>query len=87
MLRSELGHHAGGVTLGFMRQRTVLVPSSVSAAARHSMMALLPEPLGPTSMMPWRTCTHAAVSTLKSLCCCMLCALPSTVPSAAASTG
>lgn len=38
-----------------MRQRTVLVPSSVRAAARHSMMVVFPEPDGPTSMMPWRT--------------------------------
>lgn len=41
--------------LGFMRQMTCLVPSSLSAAARQSMMADLPAPVGPTTMMPCRT--------------------------------
>jgi hypothetical protein len=36
------------MALGFILQMTCLVPSSVSAPARHSMMALLPPPLGPT---------------------------------------
>ena len=45
----------GARTLGFMRQMTVFWPISLSAAARHSMMAVLPAPEGPTSMMPWRT--------------------------------
>lgn len=43
------------MALGFMRHTTCLVPISVSAAARQSMMADLPEPAGPTTMMPWRT--------------------------------
>ncbi len=42
-------------TLGFILQQTCLVPSSVRAAARHSQMAVLPAPAGPTSMMPCRT--------------------------------
>ena len=36
------------MALGFIRQITCLVPISVSAPARHSMIALLPAPLGPT---------------------------------------
>ena len=44
------------MALGFMRQMTCLVPSSVSAAARHSMRVDVPLPAGPTTMMPWRTC-------------------------------
>lgn len=47
------------MALGFMRQMACLVPSSVRAAARHSMMVDLPEPAGPTTMMPWRTCRQA----------------------------
>ena len=38
-----------------MRKIACLVPNSVSAAARHSMMEDLPLPVGPTTMMPWRT--------------------------------
>jgi hypothetical protein len=41
---------------------TCLVPSSVRAPASTSMMAVLPPPLGPTNMMPWRTCSCAAVT-------------------------
>ena len=43
------------MALGFMRHTTCLVPSSVSAAARQSMMVDLPAPAGPTTMMPCRT--------------------------------
>jgi hypothetical protein len=43
------------MALGFMRQMACRVPSSVSAAARHSISWVLPEPAGPTTMMPWRT--------------------------------
>ena len=43
------------MALGFMRQMMCLVPSSDSAPARQSPMAVLPPPAGPTSMMPWRT--------------------------------
>lgn len=41
--------------LGLSRQTTVLRPSAVSAAARHSTSAVLPLPEGPTSMMPCLT--------------------------------
>lgn len=40
------------MALGFMRQMTCLVPSSVKAPASTSMIAVFPLPLGPTSMMP-----------------------------------
>lgn len=42
-------------TLGFIRQMTVFWPKSVRAAARLSIIVVLPAPEGPTSMMPWRT--------------------------------
>ena len=43
------------MALGFIFQITCLVPSSVSAPARHSMMQVLPPPDGPTTMIPCRT--------------------------------
>mmetsp|Transcript_29254 Transcript_29254/g.72343 ORF Transcript_29254/g.72343 Transcript_29254/m.72343 type:complete len:245 (+) Transcript_29254:3147-3881(+) len=52
------------MALGFIFQMTCLVPSSLSAPASVSQIAVLPAPVGPTSMMPWRTwyvsysCTH-----------------------------
>lgn len=52
------------MAFGFMRQMTCFCPRSVSAPASTSMMVDLPDPVGPTSMMPWRTwyvsysCTH-----------------------------
>lgn len=49
------------IALGFMRQITCLVPSSVSAPASTSIIEVLPDPLGPTSMMPCRTCSTQTV--------------------------
>ncbi len=52
------------MAFGFIFQIVCFVPSSVSAPASVSAMAVLPAPVGPTSMIPCRTwyvsysCTH-----------------------------
>mmetsp|Transcript_8303 Transcript_8303/g.37841 ORF Transcript_8303/g.37841 Transcript_8303/m.37841 type:complete len:220 (-) Transcript_8303:806-1465(-) len=43
------------IALGFIFQTTCLLPTSVRAPASVSQMAVLPLPVGPTSMIPWRT--------------------------------
>mmetsp|Transcript_9300 Transcript_9300/g.39101 ORF Transcript_9300/g.39101 Transcript_9300/m.39101 type:complete len:245 (+) Transcript_9300:7149-7883(+) len=54
------------MALGFIFQMTCFTPVSVSAPASVSQIAVFPEPVGPTSMIPWRTwyvsysCTHLA---------------------------
>ncbi len=54
-MRHPFGAEACHVTLGFMRQMIVFCPISVRVAAKHSIIVVLPEPGGPTSMIPWRT--------------------------------